>query len=144
MPGTGRYIGQFRLINSDVDYAIYIDKSKTPSLGHSTPSSLIRAEHFFSFQVNTVQVPAEDIPFRLLGYVSQEVIFATTSYPYGGTTSSTEEEPNEFFTIVLGTGHRQGKYAFKNKENGRFLSSHLDDQSMPIDSNGHSDHGEQS
>lgn len=68
-------------------------------------------------------IPPNGLYFRLLGYVSQEVIFARNSDPKVGCVSYTSEHTDQYFTLIHGTGEHSGKYAIKSKATGYVLFS---------------------
>lgn len=69
-------------------------------------------------------IPPHGIYFRLLGYVSQNVIFSRTSQsPEVGQISVQNENNDQYFTLIHGTGSRKGKYAIKSKVSHNVLFS---------------------
>ncbi len=69
-------------------------------------------------------IPPQGIYFRLLGYVSQSVIFSRThADPQVGQISAQSEYEDQFFTLIHGTGERRGTYAIKSKVTGNVLFS---------------------
>lgn len=69
-------------------------------------------------------IPPEGIYFRLLGYVSQRVIYSRThAEPQVGLHPFEESYDDQFFTLIHGTGERKGTYAIKSKVTGNVLFS---------------------
>jgi hypothetical protein len=69
-------------------------------------------------------IPPEGLAFRLLGYLSQHVLYSRTHRkPEFGHHPVTDDYPDHYFTLVKGTGARQGLYAIKSKHTGYVLYS---------------------
>ncbi|KAJ3485529.1 hypothetical protein NLI96_g4885 [Meripilus lineatus] len=69
-------------------------------------------------------IPPHGIYFRLLGYVSQNVIFSRTAQePQVGQIPVESVYSDQWFTLIHGTGNRKGTYAIKGKVSGNVLFS---------------------
>lgn len=74
--------------------------------------------------MSALYIPPQGIYFRLLGNASQNVLFSRTSpEPQVGQTPTQAESDIQFFTLVYGTGERDGTYAIKSKATGNVLFS---------------------
>nr|BAC78490.1 Hemolytic lectin LSLc [Laetiporus sulphureus] len=71
-----------------------------------------------------IYIPPNDLYFRLLGFVSQKVIYA---YPFPrpdvGLSEVNDESTQQYFSLIHGTGERAGLYAIKSKATGNVLFS---------------------
>ena len=74
---------------------------------------------------STFYIPPEGIRFRLVGYMSQRAIFSRNtiqpqvwhhSVSYG-------VFPDQWFTLLHGSGTRAGRYAIRGQASGRVLFS---------------------
>ncbi|KAK7033618.1 hypothetical protein VNI00_012617 [Paramarasmius palmivorus] len=76
-------------------------------------------------QEDAVYIPPEGVYFRLLGYVSQHVLFSRTfrTDPAVGHNPMADEHDDQYFTLIHGTGSRKGTYAIKSKVTGYVLYS---------------------
>ena len=81
-------------------------------------------------------VPPPGLRFRLVGYVSQCVIVSRTHQePHVSHSGvSYEEFPDQWFTLLHGSGNRAGRYAIKSHVTGFVLFSR-----NPVPKVGHTD-----
>lgn len=71
-----------------------------------------------------IYIPPTGISFRLLGYLSQNVIFSRNSpEPQVYTHPAHDDYADHYFTLVPGTGARQGSYLIKSTYTGKVLFS---------------------
>lgn len=71
-------------------------------------------------------IPPQGIYFRLLGYVSENVIFSRTAQePQVGQIPVQSVHSDQWFTLIHGTGNRKGTYAIKGKVSGNVLFSRV-------------------
>ncbi|KAI0038962.1 hypothetical protein FA95DRAFT_1528853, partial [Auriscalpium vulgare] len=66
--------------------------------------------------MSDLYIPPNGLYFRLVGYASLHVLFSRThAQPEVGHTPVTGEYPDQFFTLVPGTGERTGLYLIQSK-----------------------------
>jgi len=69
-------------------------------------------------------IPPQGLYFRLFGYASQHVLFSRTyAKPRVFHHPVREEFNDQFFTLVPGTGAREGLYLIKSKQTNKVLFS---------------------
>ncbi|KAH7885611.1 hemolytic lectin [Phlebopus sp. FC_14] len=68
-------------------------------------------------------IPPEGIYFRLLGYVSQKVLFARYVDPPFGQVPQEPVYEDQYFTLIHGTGAHEGTYVIKSLKTGYVLFS---------------------
>ena len=69
-------------------------------------------------------IPPQGIYFRLLGYVSQCVLYSRARPdPQVGHIAVKDQFDDQFFTLIPGQGARKGLYAIKGKLSGNVLFS---------------------
>jgi hypothetical protein len=70
-------------------------------------------------------IPPEGLRFRLFGYASQCRIFSRTHQEpqVGHLPVCNGEFPDQWFTLIHGTGERSGLYAIKSEHTGKVLFS---------------------
>jgi len=70
-------------------------------------------------------IPPPGLRFRLIGYASKCAIFSRdTANPYVGHYNvSHGEYPDQWFTLLHGTGGNAGRYAIKGQVSGKVLFS---------------------
>ncbi|KAI0067578.1 hemolytic lectin [Artomyces pyxidatus] len=74
--------------------------------------------------MSDIYIPPEHLRFRLLGYVSQNVLFSRTSQePQVGHCPVGQERDDQYFTLIHGTGKRSGLYALKSPATDKVLFS---------------------
>jgi hypothetical protein len=74
---------------------------------------------------STLYIPPPGLRFRLIGYVSQCAVYSRNNgEPYVGHCSvSYGEYPDQWFTLLHGTGDHEGRYAIKGQASGKVLFS---------------------
>ena len=73
-------------------------------------------------------IPPRGIGFRIVGYVSQQVIYSRNSPdPQVGQVAVDRVYPDQTFELIHGTGNRAGLYAIKGRESGKVLFSRSTD-----------------
>ncbi|KAH7885575.1 hemolytic lectin [Phlebopus sp. FC_14] len=73
-------------------------------------------------------IPPNGIYFRLLGYVSQYVLYSRYEDPQVGQVSRDRLYEDQYFTLIHGTGAREGTYAIKSLRTGNVLFSRNPEQ----------------
>ena len=78
---------------------------------------------------STIYIPPQGLRFRLVGYISHCAIFSRNSPEptVGQVDVSQGEHPNQWFTLLHGTGGRSGRYAIKGQVTGKVLYSRKKD-----------------
>ena len=74
---------------------------------------------------STTYIPPEGLHFRLVGYISQCAIYSRNSPEptVGHRNVSYGEYPDEWFTLIHGSGDRAGRYGIKGQVSGKYLYS---------------------
>ncbi|OBZ73067.1 hypothetical protein A0H81_07245 [Grifola frondosa] len=76
--------------------------------------------------MSAIYIPPNGLYFRLLGYASQRVLFSRTHADpqvWHHPVDDENEIGDQYFTLIHGTGSRQGLYAIKGKATGKVLFS---------------------
>jgi len=75
---------------------------------------------------STFYIPPPGFRFRIIGYASKCAIFSRdTAAPYVGHYSVSHGEfPDQWFTLLHGTGGHAGRYAIRGHVSGKVLFSH--------------------
>ena len=84
-------------------------------------------------------IPPEGLYFRLLGYVSQRVLFSrTTLDPQVSHIPFDQIYDDQWFSLIYGTGKYDGMFAVKGKKTGKVLYSrtHSTPYVWHVDGNG--------
>ena len=95
-----------------------VSDTTSPHITHSIPNNL-------SMMTTTLYIPPEGLRFRIIGYASQSAIFSrNTADPYVWHYSTTYGAfSDQWFTLLHGTGNRQGRYAIKGQASGKVIFS---------------------